>query len=391
MAYTFFDKDYLIYSDKNADLEKYKALCDLYNVRPLIELTEEEFKRLHVEITYEENKLISALYDKENSESKPLRKNKQLLLSMQRYFEWSKEYIRILQLISEPPTSLIDDIAQMLHGIIAEIKSKSKTILYLEHMITATVENPIFSYVAETSLKTAILAVHYGIQMKFTYHQILELGQSALMQNIGLLSIPKEVVLTEKKLEEFQKKLIMSVPIYSYKIAKQLKSPPNVCNVVLQSRESVDGSGYPLGLSDEQLHKFSKIISVCSCFTSIISDRSYRKKHNSFEAMATVLRQANKKFSQEVVQSFVRIVSMFPLGCIVEVNGDRFGIVVEIDQNAFRAPFVSIVKDNGKILNNQNVLKTKSELNKIVSVASQEVYKELTKTLIPTLEEIKQA
>ncbi len=389
MSYIFLDDEYLIISKGVPETDEMLQLFKRYDLKLKNKLTDKEFderftieKATSIDTPVQYTIKGSAPPKPEGPERDP-----KILQAMKKYYSWSHEIIRILGVLKTLQGFSLDDIAGLSHSIISEVKSDSKHILYLEHMITPTTENRVFSHITETALKTTILVISYAVQLKLPYHHFVDLAMGAMLHNIGILNLPESVIFNEGDLSMNEKKQIALIPVYGYKIAKSLNCSPIVCNAILQSREFVNGAGYPLGLSENEILQNAKIISVCSVFASMISDRTYRKRYTAHQSMVAVIKQANKKLSAPVVQDFIRTNSMYPLGSIVAVTGNRYGIVVEIDHHSPKSPFVAIHLDNNTQPQSPAVISTKAEINKITGIAPEEIYKLLTKKLFPTVKE----
>ena len=70
--------------------------------------------------------------------------------------------------------------------------------------------------------------------------------------------------------------------------------------------ERWDGTGYPDGLSGEEIPLGARIIAVADAFDAMTSDRAYRRAMSEAQALAEVRRQSGSQFDPEVVAAFER-------------------------------------------------------------------------------------
>jgi HD-GYP domain-containing protein (c-di-GMP phosphodiesterase class II) len=75
---------------------------------------------------------------------------------------------------------------------------------------------------------------------------------------------------------------------------------------ILCHRERPDGSGYPRGLSGEQIPLEARILSVTEAYAAMISDRPYRLARDHGQACQELWRCVGTQFDGEIVQAFVR-------------------------------------------------------------------------------------
>jgi HD-GYP domain-containing protein (c-di-GMP phosphodiesterase class II) len=83
----------------------------------------------------------------------------------------------------------------------------------------------------------------------------------------------------------------------------------SVGRIVRHSHEDFDGSGYPDGLSGEEIPIESRIVCACDAYSAMTTDRSYRAALSEAEALAELRRCAGTQFDPRVVAAIDRLVS----------------------------------------------------------------------------------
>ena len=76
-----------------------------------------------------------------------------------------------------------------------------------------------------------------------------------------------------------------------------------VAHCAFQHHERIDGSGYPRGLVDFEIHPFAKIIAVADVFDALTSNRVYRKKMLPIDAIKLIQAGVGKRFDERVVEA----------------------------------------------------------------------------------------
>ncbi len=133
----------------------------------------------------------------------------------------------------------------------------------------------------------------------------LEFG--SLLHDIGKIGVPDLILRKPAKLTEEEWVLMREHPVHGQQILRGIEFLGGAALVVGQHHEKWDGTGYPLGLKEDEIDICARIFSVADAFDAITSDRVYRKG-KPYEAAAKELDEwAGKQFDPEVVEAFHRV------------------------------------------------------------------------------------
>lgn len=157
------------------------------------------------------------------------------------------------------------------------------------------------------ALNTAILATALGYKLEFDSDKIENLTQSALLHDIGMSKFPPEL-LNKTKLSNKDCKLLEKHTIIGFKILKdEMKMPEEICLVALEHHENNDGSGYPYGISGDQISEMSRIVGLCSLFDDLTSNKTKYKIKNTKDALRVMLEFGSHRFPPELLYKFVNM------------------------------------------------------------------------------------
>lgn len=157
------------------------------------------------------------------------------------------------------------------------------------------------------ALNTAILATAMGYKLEFDSDKIENLTQSALLHDIGMTKFPPEL-LNKTKLSNKDCKLLEKHTLIGFKILKdEMKMPEEICLVALEHHENNDGSGYPYGISGDQISEMSMIVGLCSLFDDLTSGKTKHKVKNTKDALRVMLEYGSHKFPPELLYKFVNM------------------------------------------------------------------------------------
>lgn len=195
-----------------------------------------------------------------------------------------------LVMVDEIKDKILDDIQQ----IIPEVKFCSQLKL-------------LGNYYDCHSLNTAILAAAMGYKLEYDEDVIEKLVQAALLHDIGMSRLPKEL-LEKATLSQQDNKVYQTHAQIGYKILKyEMNQPEDICLVALEHHENNDGSGYPFKVSGEQISPMARIVGLCSFFDDLTSNKTPNKVKNTKEALRLMLEVGTKKFFPELLYQFVNL------------------------------------------------------------------------------------
>ena len=162
-------------------------------------------------------------------------------------------------------------------------------------------------YTADHQLRVSRLACAIGREMGLPPDVIEGLRTAALLHDVGKIYLPAELLAKPTHLTESEMSLIKNHPQDGYNILKKIKFPRPVAQIVLQHHERLDGSGYPLGITADEILLESKILGVADAVEAMIYYRPYRPPRGMDEAMREIAMFKGTFYDPEVVKICLRL------------------------------------------------------------------------------------
>jgi len=147
------------------------------------------------------------------------------------------------------------------------------------------------------------LACSIAENMNLTENFIEGLRIAGLLHDIGKISVPAEILSKPGKITQDEYNIIKQHCQIGYEILKGIEFPWPVAQIVLQHHERMNGSGYPQGLSGEELLLESKILSVADVIEAMSSHRPYRPGLGIDKALDEVMRNKSTFFDPVVADT----------------------------------------------------------------------------------------
>ena len=131
---------------------------------------------------------------------------------------------------------------------------------------------------------------------------------SAYMHDIGKINIPREVLISGRKLKDDEWALIEKHPTEGQAILGQIAGMGEIGTIVAQHHERYDGTGYPGKLKGQQIHRLASILALADAFDAMTNDRPYQKKRTYKAALEEIRRCSGKQFNPEFTELFIKAV-----------------------------------------------------------------------------------
>jgi len=199
---------------------------------------------------------------------------------------------------------------------------------------------------AKSSVNTAILSALMAQEFELTMHKIPNIIVAALLHDVGMLRVSKGI--TEKKggLSEAETEQIKSHPLHTSKIiAKELFGPHEVELIALQHHERWDGKGYPNHVNGPDIDIGARIVSVADAFEAMVSKKSYRNSLIGYQAIKNLMADNGRRFDPAVIHIFTKIMGIYPIGSIVELNNGAIARVISVHTDAPMRPIIQMLMD----------------------------------------------
>ena len=205
------------------------------------------------------------------------------------------------------------EMTALLHAKNAELSALNKTLEdrvgertrdLLEALVTAVDQR---CAEAVHSRKVAAFCLRLGREMKLTGADLAVLRQGALIHDLGKIAVPDSILLKGGDLSPDEWAQLQRHPELGYRMLANVPSLEGARRLVLTHHERYDGTGYPLGLSGEQLPVAARILHVCEAYESMTGGRAFREARCDAEVREEIRRCAGTQFDPGVVEAFLRI------------------------------------------------------------------------------------
>lgn len=217
---------------------------------------------------------------------------------------------------SAPERKLLEEIALDLAFGITAIRTAQAKLKYQEDLrislektiqVVASAVDMRDSYTGGHQRRVANICVHIATELGLSKERIHGLHLAATIHDLGKIACPADILSKPGHLSTNEYNIIKEHPQAGFNILKDVDFPWPIAQIVLQHHERIDGSGYPQGLTGDDILLESKILSVADVVEAMASHRPYRPALGVEAALNEIKTHRGTLFDADVVDKCIRI------------------------------------------------------------------------------------
>jgi HD-GYP domain-containing protein (c-di-GMP phosphodiesterase class II) len=280
--------------------------------------------------------------NKQPIESNPVDSNMELLDLYKEYDELFMLIKRVFTLASTGGSLPILDIRNRIEALLAHIDAYN--ILFFKPPKYVP-KDYLFHHSVRVGMTSYTLAKWQGFQQK----DLIPIMLAGLMHDIGNAKIDDSLLNKSGPLTAAEFVEVRSHTLYGYELLKKVAGFNEGTKLVsLQHHEREDGSGYPMGITGDKIHPYSKIVAIADIYHAMSASRLYRNAVSPYLVLEELVQYSFGKLDPAIVRNFVDKVTQFHVGRIVKLSDNRIGEIIFSQREQPTRPWVNV---NGVIIN----------------------------------------
>lgn len=165
-------------------------------------------------------------------------------------------------------------------------------------------------YTYTHSVDVSVFSIGFANYLKFSHNDISNIGNAAMMHDIGKSKIPSDIINKKGKLNEEEFAIMKQHPVFSYEILQfHGETNEDILRPARNHHEKARGNGYPDNLMSHQTHHFAKIVAIADIFSALTTERSYKEAYSSFEALQLMKTYMIEDVDKNLFMEFVKFMS----------------------------------------------------------------------------------
>ena len=201
-------------------------------------------------------------------------------------------------------------------------------------------------YTSEHCVRVGILAIAFGKYLQLDRQSLEVLGMCGMLHDVGKMKVPQEILnkpdtLSPEEFAEVQKHTILG---YDF-LKKHGGIDEQICAVAMNHHERMNGDGYPHHAESQRLSLYDRIIAIVDSYDAMTSDRCYHKGIAASQALSILYKEQTNHYDAELVQQFIQMVGIYPVGSLVQMNNGQLAIVLSVNEDHKLEPVIELLTD----------------------------------------------
>lgn len=141
-----------------------------------------------------------------------------------------------------------------------------------------------------------------------------QLAAAVCLHDLGMAFLPLDLLHKEENLSREERRQMQAHPRQAFELLKRMPAWASAGEIILQHQEHADGSGYPKGLREYEIHPGALILNIVDTFDARTHERAHQtlSKRPRLRAILEINNHAGRQFSPYWVEIFNRTLQQNP-------------------------------------------------------------------------------
>lgn len=205
-------------------------------------------------------------------------------------------------------------------------------------------DDALFYHCIDTTIYSTIIGEELGLDREGLYY----LAQAAILHDIGLVGVSKELLQNDGILSLVEKKILKSHVQKSVEIAKAYDMNELILDAIACHHENENGTGYPNGLSSDDIPDFAKIIHVADVLDEMTTQKRHKDPYLPADVFDYLSSGVGFLFHEAVVEAAIKRFDAYPIGAEVTLSDERKAVIWGRTEDNMR-PQIILTETNEKV------------------------------------------
>ncbi|TCT22081.1 HD-GYP domain-containing protein [Thiobaca trueperi] len=192
------------------------------------------------------------------------------------------------------------------------------------------------------AMNVTMISLLLGKSLGFDAAALHPLGLGALLHDFGKIALPERLRWRDDGFSIAERNLFQEHVAQGVELARRMGLKPDVCAIIAQHHEYVDGSGFPQRLQGDALSPASCIVGLVNHYDMLCNPANPVAALTPHQALSMMFAQSKKKFNAAILGAFIRMMGIYPPGSVVMLTDGRYALVVSVNSSRPLKPRVLI-------------------------------------------------
>ena len=192
------------------------------------------------------------------------------------------------------------------------------------------------------AMNVTVTSLLMGHVFGFSVDEMEELCIGAMLHDIGKLELPDRVRHREDHFTHAEQRLYEDHVSKGVACARKMGLSAGATLIIAQHHEHTDGSGFPLRLTNERMSLAARIVALVNRYDNLCNPHVAARALTPHESISLLFAQGQSKFDTSILNSFIRMMGVYPAGSTVQLTDDRYALVVGVNSSRPLKPRVLV-------------------------------------------------
>lgn len=195
------------------------------------------------------------------------------------------------------------------------------------------------------SVNVALICNIFGTWLELPAEDIKTLTLCGLLHDIGKLMIPENIIRKPDRLSPAEYNIIKTHTLQGYNILMEYNISEAIKESALMHHERCDGSGYPLGIGENRINPYAKIVAIADVYDAMTAARVYRGPLCPFKVISIFETEGLQKYDSHYILTFLEHIANTYMNNRVRLSNGKEGDVVFMNKNSLSKPMIRCGKE----------------------------------------------
>ena len=192
------------------------------------------------------------------------------------------------------------------------------------------------------AMNVTVISLLMGRVFGLRDEEMLDLGTGALLHDVGKIDLPERLRHADERFGKDDLAAYRDHVAHGVVHGRRMGLPPGALLVLAQHHEHADGSGFPLRLKEDRLSTAARIVALVNRYDNLCNPPSLAQAMTPHEALSLLFAQARAQFDASMLNSFIRMMGVYPAGSVVQLTDERYALVVSVNSTRPLKPNVLV-------------------------------------------------
>ncbi len=195
---------------------------------------------------------------------------------------------------------------------------------------------------AAHALNVTVIALLIGRTLGLDAEELADLGVGALMHDVGKQDIPERYRHGDGDLGGNDLAAYRDHVVKGVAHGRRMALSAGALAVLAQHHEHADGSGFPMQIGSDRMAMGARIVAIVDRYDKLCNPGPGAPAMTPHQAVAMLFAQGRQRYDTTVLNTFIRMMGVYPAGSLVQLTDDRYAMVVGVNSSRPLKPRVLV-------------------------------------------------